>query len=490
LSVKAHGLRGLIAIAMTLISLFVLEYARAGVQITASWVGQTPVTAYAMRPVDGQDVQGPVVVVAHGFAGSQQMMQGYTLPLAQAGYRVFAFEFLGHGRNPVPMSGDVAAEDGTTKLLVDQTMAVIDAVRAPGVPVALLGHSMASDILARVAAARGDVGPVVLISAFSNQIDAQTPSDLLLITGQGEPGLRAFAQDAVKMVDATVTDGGTATQGGVTRRAIVAPMTEHVSVLHSRTGRAAAVAWLDSAFGRQSDVAILPTGWAILGLLAGVVLLFRAVAGVLPVTVAPNRAPSARQGAALVLVPALLAPLIAVPLNPQILPVLVADYLGLHLFIYGALQLAALQVWGLVRWQVSWRAVALLAVWCALFGLALDRYVANFLPNLERVWIIAVLALGALPFMVADAVITAQVRFWARFAVRTGFLASLGIAVAMDFEGLFFLIMIAPVLLLFYIVFGTMGRCVTLRAGPVSSGLALGVVLAWALGVSFPLFQS
>ena len=48
--------------------------------------------------------------------------------------------------------------------------------------------------------------------------------------------------------------------------------------------------------------------------------------------------------------------------------------------------------------------------------------------------------------------------------------------------------MIAPVILLFFLVFGLMGRWVAARAGAASAGLALGLILAWALGVSFPLF--
>ena len=53
----------------------------------------------------------------------------------------------GHGRNPVPMSGDVTSVDGTTQLLMDETGRVTDAVlEATGAEprVALLGHSMAS----------------------------------------------------------------------------------------------------------------------------------------------------------------------------------------------------------------------------------------------------------------------------------------------------------------------------------------------------------
>jgi hypothetical protein len=66
----------------------------------------------------------------------------------------------------------------------------------------------------------------------------------------------------------------------------------------------------------------------------------------------------------------------------------------------------------------------------------------------------------------------------------------LGIAVALDPEGLFFLIMIAPVILLFFLVHGRMGRTFGKRSGPLTAGLALGVILAWALGVSFPMFAA
>ena len=126
------------------------------------------------------------------------------------------------------------------------------------------------------------------------------------------------------------------------------------------------------------------------------------------------------------------------------------------------------------------------------FGLALDRYGANFLPTVERGWIIAALILGAVPFMLADALVSgAGHGTWARrILVRLGFIASLGIAVALDPERLFFLVMIAPVILLFYVIHGLMGRWVARRSGAAAAGLGLGLVLAWALGVSFPLFSA
>ncbi|WP_342069315.1 alpha/beta hydrolase [Yoonia algicola] len=476
-------MKAVLALIAVILSLFVLETARQGVNITQVAVGETPVTRYARAGADG-----PAVVVAHGFAGSQQMMQGYALPLAQAGYQVYAFEFLGHGRHTAPMSGDVNALDGTTRLLVAQTAAVLDTIDAGGMPVALLGHSMATDILARVAQERDDIGPLVLISAFSQVIDANFPPDLLLIAGSWEPGLRGFAQEAVQMVDPTATTGQTVMTSDLRRRVVIAPMTEHVSVLHSRAGRGEAVIWLDGFYGRQSQPSILPTGTAILGLLVGVVLLFGPIAARLPQRPVRVSVIGRQQLAIMLVVPLVLTPLIAVPLSPSFLPVLVADYLGLHLLIFGGIQLALLWWWQLRIGPIAWRAVALLLLWCALFGFLLDRYAANFIPTPQRVWIMAVLALGAVPYMLADMVLSAQSGFLRRLMVRLAFLTSLGIAVALDFEGLFFLIMIAPVLVLFYAVFGTMGRHVARRSGPAASGLVLGLVLAWALGVSFPLF--
>lgn len=463
-------------------ALWVLEGARAGIVVSHDRIGQTPVTRYVN--------DGPPVLIAHGFAGSRQMMQGYALTLARAGYDVTAFDFLGHGRNPVPMSGDVTATDGTTELLVTQTLSVLEAL-PNGAPVALLGHSMATDILVRVAARSDRTGPVVLLSAFSLAITAEHPQNLLLITGAWEPGLRGFAHDALRVVDPDVAEASTVQQGDVTRRAVIAPAAEHVAILHSRTGRAEARAWLDRFYGRAGPTGTpAPTGWAILALLAAVTALSAPAMRLIPVrATAPPPLPARRFWTA-VLLPSLAAPLIAAPVDTRFLPVLVADYLALHLALFGAIQMALL--WRDRRpGPVDARATLLVLAWTiGLFGLALDRYAANFLPTPGRLAIIAALSLGAVPFMLADALVSHGESLARRVAARAGFLASLGIAVALDFRGLFFLLMIGPVIVLFYLTMGLMGRFAAARAGPTGPGLALGLALAWALGVSFPLFAA
>jgi hypothetical protein len=467
-------------------AIWVLEGARAGIEITRFPDGPTPITRYS----DGSD--GPVVVVAHGFAGSQQMMQGYSLVLAQAGYTVFAFDFEGHGRHALPMSGDVNSIDGTTRLLIEQSKSVIQTVRRGDEPVALLGHSMATDILVRTAEEVSGIGPIVLLSAFSLAIDEEHPADLLLITGAWEPGLREFALDAARMVDPEAGYGETVASDEVTRMARLAPATEHVSILHSRSGRAAALDWINRAYDRNAVPPVPQTGWALLGLVAAITVLAYPLAALLPKRAGQETEPlGPRDFAAVTLAPMIVAPLLAAPIDTGFLPVLVADYLALHLALYGVVQV------GLLWWLGKRLSVPALPVVIGLtfygiviFGLALDRYGASFWPIGQRLWIIAALTIGAVPFMIGDAWIAHGARLWQRVLARIAFLVSLGVAVALDFEGLFFLLMIAPVILLFWLTFGLMGRAVTTRDGPASTGLALGLVLAWALGVSFPLFQA
>jgi pimeloyl-ACP methyl ester carboxylesterase len=478
---------GLFALLLAAWSLWVLEGARQGVVIEDLRLGDTPMT----RMSDGSG--GPPVVIAHGFAGSRQMMQAYGLTLARAGYDVHAFDFLGHGRHKVPMGGDVTSVEGTTRLLVDQTAEVIAMARTrgDGAAVALLGHSMATDVLVRVAAETEGVGPLILLSPFSQAITATEPKDLLMIAGAWEARLSEFALEQVRQIDPEAGFGEVVGRDGLRRMALQAPMVEHVAILHSRAAQRATLDWLNGFHGRDQGTNVPPTGWALIGLLTAITALFGPVARLLPRRETPDMPLSARGLAVAIGLPALAAPLLATQVETKVLPVLVADYLALHLMIYGVLQLAVL---GWLRGRPGWPAplaAGLLVVWTlGVFGLALDRYGANFWPTPERLAIIAALCLGAVPFMLADSWLAHGAGLWRRVLARVGFLASLGIAVALDFGGLFFLLMIAPVIVLFFLSFGVMGRAVAQRSGPMAAGLGLGLALAWALGVSFPLFSA
>ena len=90
------------------------------------------------------------------------------------------------------------------------------------------------------------------------------------------------------------------TAGIVTRRVVAAPGVEHVGVLHSGTGLREARDWLDATFGLESAGPVVkPRPWILL--LAGIMVLFRPLAKLLPVGPASPVVPVRRFCAAVLL---------------------------------------------------------------------------------------------------------------------------------------------------------------------------------------------
>jgi hypothetical protein len=482
------------------LSLWRLEGFRQGIEITPLQVGMTPATVWRLP---GQQA-APVVVIAHGFAGSRPLMDGFALALARAGYIAVSYDLEGHGRNPVPMSGDVTSTGGTTRILMDELARVADAALAmPGSDgrLALVGHSMASDLVVRQGVRDPRTDAVVAVSMFSRAVTPTEPRDLLVIAGAWEGMLAEEALRALRLADPAAELGRTVGDpaAGTGRRAVLAPSVEHVGVLYSGTTLRETVAWLDEAFGRDSGIEVpMRGGWVAL-LMLSIVAAGWPLAGLLRRFRAPAPPPRLPVPAFLVAVvlPALAVPLILRPLDTRFLPVLVADYLAVHLALYGAAGLVLAGLGGGLRRGGAATALLLAlpvaGFGIAVFGLALDRHVAAFVPVAGRIPVAAAMAAGAVPFMLADAVLTEGGRapLWRVLLVRGAALASLGLAVALDFERLFFLIIILPVILLFFLLFGTAGGWVgraTWR--PAAGGVGLGLFLAWALGVTFPMFAA
>lgn len=499
----ARWVVALVALAAAAVALWHLERPRAGLVIEAFAIPDGPPATLFHLP---DAPSAPVVVIAHGFAGSRQLMEPFALTLAHAGYAVVTFDSLGHGRNPVPMSGDVASVDGTTRLMVDELRTVARAAlalpQADG-RLAYLGHSMASDLVIRAAAQDPAAQATVAVSAFSQAVTPIAPANLLLLPGEWETRLREEGLRLLRLTDPAATEGATVGDiaKGTARRLTVAPSVEHVGVLYSATARRAATGWLDATFGRdgparppaQTDAR---GGWILL-LLAAITALGWPLTALLPMGQGAGAPLPPRAFWTATCVPAILTPLLLAPFDTRFLPVLVADYLALHFALYGALTLALLHRAGRLAGQFPARA-ALLALAPAAFGIlilgtALDRYVASFVPNAERATIILALALGAVPFFLGDAVLTegGRATVLRTLAARAAFLASLVVAVMLDFDRLMFLLIILPVILLFFLLFGTLSGWIGRRTGlPVIAGLGFGLTLAWALGVTFPLFRA
>jgi pimeloyl-ACP methyl ester carboxylesterase len=491
-------------------ALWQLTAATAGLRVTRTWVGNVPVTLY--HPAS--DAPAPSVVIAHGFAGSQQLMQPYAITLARNGYLAVTFDFPGHGRNPTPFVANLLDQEARLLVLLDALEpAVRFALEQPGADgrLALLGHSMAGDVLVRYALKHPDqVSATVLISPYLS-VDAPTMElrNLLLIYGGLEPamlhqqGVKALASAVAGRVEAGPIHGDPAV--GNARRLVLADGVEHIGVLYGADGLRAALDWLNLTFQRTGNGFLDARGpW--LGLLyLGLLSLAWPFVQWLP------RAASQPMGAGrgwrrllpVALAPALLTPLILWKLPTDFLPILLGDYLALHFAVYGVI--TALGLWltrersarapsDPVRGHLLWggfvmAGVAYLAYANLAFAVPTDRFVTTLLPGLARLPLVLAMLVGTLCYFVADEWLTRGVG-----AARGGyaltkffFLCSLLFAVALNLNELFFLIIIVPAMLVFFLIYGVMSGWVYHRVNhPLVGAIANSLAFASAMAVIFP----
>jgi pimeloyl-ACP methyl ester carboxylesterase len=503
---RRHWIVAGFALALVLLALHRLTAPLQDVTVTTGVVGATPVTVFETTGAP----PGPPVVIAHGFAGSEALMRAFAITLAKNGYTAVTFDFLGHGRHPEPLRGDVRAEDGVMPAMIGQIGEVADFARelTGAERIAVLGHSMASDLIVRFAQDQGDaVAAVVAISMFAPTLDAQSPNNLLVIVGNLEA--QALKDEAIRAVqfvaDQPVVEGVTFGDftAGTARRAVYASGVEHVAVLYSSEGLLETVQWLDTAFARAGQERIAAIGPWILLLFVGLVLLARPLSRLLPVVADPP------MGADLpwrrLWLPALLPPVVTPILlrfvPTDMLPLLLGDYLVTHFALYGLL------TWAALRWfaepkpaddltplidygRLALSALAVLLYAVLVVGLSIDRFVTVFLPIPERLPLVAAMLLGTIPYFLADEWLT-RGRTAARGAyplTKLAFLLSLAFAIALDFERLFFLAMIVPIILAFFVVYGLFSAWTYRQTGhPFSAGLANAVAFAIAIAVTFPM---
>lgn len=486
--------------------------ADAGVAVERVMIGDTPALVFRPAPERRVAEEPPVVVVAHGFAGSKTLMRPFSTALAKNGYVAVAFDFFGHGEHSAPLAGDVTDIDGPTRALVAQTEEVAQFAQSlPGTGnrLAVAGHSMASDIVVRFAQGREDVEATIAISMFSPAVTAQSPRNLLVIVGEWEAGL---ADEAIRAVG--LAAGGEAEEGvtygdpaaGTGRRAVFADAAEHIAVLYDVETFAETVAWLDATFGiaREGPVetsARLP--W--IGLLVlGVLALAWPLSKLLPVVSRPFAGAGLgwRPLWPVIVVPAVATPIVLTFVPTNFLPVVLGDYLAVHFLVYGALTAALLWWRGRRRGRLPAAggpprqgAMAIATVAVTLYalgglGLVIDWQVTNYLPVPARLPLLGALAAGTLPYFLATEWATRGegAARGAFVAAKAAFLVSIGIAVALDFERLFFLIIIVPIIVLFFVIYGLYSRWSYRRTGhPLPAAVANAIAFAWAITHTFPM---
>ncbi len=486
------------------VALWHLAGATDGLLVTRVEVGATPVTIFG--PED--PAPAPVIVIAHGFAGSQQLMQPFAITLARSGYLVVTYDLLGHGRNPLALTGDVTKVEGATANLVRQLAEVVAFARSLPTSdgrLALLGHSMATDVIVRYAVAHSDVAATVAVSMFSPAVTADSPKNLLVIVGGWEAGLRAEALRAVGLAADGVAQEGV-TYGdmanGTARQVVVADNVEHVGVLYSATSLGAARDWLNLVFGRTTAGPLEVRGFWLGLYFLSIVILARYAAKLLPRVVQPPVGANASwaQLAAIGMIPAIFTPLLLWKAPVDFLPVPVGGYLAAHFLLFGlltGLMLVRLHlVWARNETESLSRRRLVVAIFAVTLSgvfaifVPIDAFVTSFVATFGRWLLVSAMAIGLLPYFLADEWLTrgSNARSGGYLFTKLCFLVSLAVAVALNLQDLFFLLLIVPIILIFFTVFGLISSWVYRQTGHPAVGAAANALLfAWAIAVTFPI---
>ena len=222
---------------------------------------------YNIEVIESRIPSNEYTIICHGFAGSKEMMRQLAYDIANAGSNALLFDFIGHGSNRQRLINQPAEITGTTQQLVDQLSEIIRFIYEKfgnEISISLVGHSMASDIVIR-ASTDQRIKSVVAISPYSTGITYDFPKNLLLISGQFEKHLRSHALEMVKALNPQAEENTEYSSKNVRRKASFIKNTGHVSVIYSSDTSRIIIDWLKLK-NYDRPFWLTQIGWIIIGI--------------------------------------------------------------------------------------------------------------------------------------------------------------------------------------------------------------------------------
>ena len=478
----------IVALLLIVLSWYGVISARAG--LVVRWSRSEPPQA-ASRFVDGVPLlyiapqraeKVPGVLVAHGFAGSKQLMLGYAYVLAHAGYAVMLWDFGGHGANATPLESISRPYNVDIAYSALQSQPEVDPSR-----LALLGHSMGSGSVMSAGIRNPErFAATVAISPTGAAVTQQLPHNLQLQAGSWEG---FFVANAQRLLAAA---GGESQNlaAGRGRSLVVIPKAEHITILFRDASHQAALRWFDATFGVQTTSSYVDRRMAWYGLhLLGWLIMLSAVAS--PSTASTSNVHWFKSWGGLLLAPLVASGVLTLISSRSDLQslggLLVGGAVGIWFFVAGTVWLGIL--FSLPRPTV--RAVGLgvalfVLLWVAFGAMAQVVWLQWWLiPMRLRLWFL--LSLAFFPWFLASGVAQQGVGFGKRVAwwlgqstaLVGGFLLTLQFLPQLSF--IFLLIPLFPILMALFSYAAAMVNQVW------SYAIGCALFFGWAIAAAFPL---
>ena len=425
------------------------------------------------------------IIIGHGFAGSKEMMRQIAYDVAKAGSNAVLFDFIGHGSNQQKLVNEPTEITGTTQQLVDQLSNIMNFIYerfGDDIKISLIGHSMASDIVVR-ASAEKRIKSVVAISPYSTGITQDFPKDLLLISGQFEGHLRSHALQMVKTFKPEANENTEYTNGNIRRKASFIENTGHVSVIYAPQTTKIIIDWLKLE-NYDRPIWKNQIGWILIGMTFIVIGMSRLNTNLANETILVFKNKKALISVLMATTAALSSGLIEIHLLPIYGFERIAIYFGLvglftYLFSFDY-QITNLKI-GFLYWL---KLILCFGVLCFL----INRYIGSFALSDNRITAFITLILPITLFSLISEKLIASSSIWIAILLRglpiVGF--SMLLILFPEQYGLMFTTVL--IYILYFIVFGYIGRHQRKKIGHAKVGLAHGIFLSFAFAATNPIF--
>lgn len=439
----------------------------------------------------------PGVLVAHGFAGSKQLMLGYAHVLAHAGYGVMLWDFGGHGINRIPLE-----KDSLQKYIDIATGALLEQPEIDPSRLALVGHSMGSGAVMSAAIRDNNrYTATVAISPTSAEVTSSSPANLQLQAGSNEGVFVANAEKLLKQA-------GGENQNFVDKKArslVIVPNADHISILFSNYSHQSVKNWLNATFRLTDNSQYIDRrmSWYILHLLTWLFIL--AVAAPMLKKLLPHKPyklSAIKTWGGLAIVP-VITPIGLILINlaigilkwfnliqvemQNIGGFLLSGVLGIWFFIAGTVWLGIIR--RLPRPKINSLLMGLLlfgVLWVA-FGAIADRVWLQWLLITPRFILWLLLSFACLPWFLASGLVQQNTGIFQRFVwwLAQNLAIISGLLVAIYFlPQLGFLLMLLPI---FPIIIALLSFVAAQVDDAWSYALGSTLFFAWIIAAVFPL---